>query len=212
MNSNLFKNASNFWKAAGTVTTGSLSGGVGSVVAGGKFWDGFRNGAISSSLNHVVHVIQKQSKIIRSTREALKHYFEGNGESVELHSDVKKALLNSKQFVRKLAKILSGKTTSLNGNFSVDLTKDFFYVGRTNINYSINFLKNGNIRVDFNLFVNDGFWDVDFISENTLGKLGLSSYKPDGLGPNLEKFGGIPYRYNVQTVSYIKKDPGYFKN
>ncbi|WGH75910.1 RHS repeat-associated core domain-containing protein [Tenacibaculum tangerinum] len=46
---------SDFWRAAGTITAGSLSGGVGSVITGGKFWDGFRNGAISSSLNHVAH-------------------------------------------------------------------------------------------------------------------------------------------------------------
>ena len=50
---------SGFWKAAGTIGGGSLSGGVGSVISGGKFWDGFRNGAISASLNHVAHMIQK---------------------------------------------------------------------------------------------------------------------------------------------------------
>ncbi|WP_243765978.1 RHS repeat-associated core domain-containing protein [Polaribacter cellanae] len=50
--------ANNFWKAAGTITAGSLSGGIGSVIAGGKFWDGFRNGAISTSLNHVMHMVK----------------------------------------------------------------------------------------------------------------------------------------------------------
>ncbi|WP_407267092.1 RHS repeat-associated core domain-containing protein [Tenacibaculum maritimum] len=201
--------ANNFWKASGIITAGSLSGGVGSFVSGGKFWDGFRNGAISTTLNHVIHMVQKKIKTIRSTREALKHYFEGEGESVKLHPDIKKALINSKKFNRKLSRILGGKTTSLRGNFSIDLTKEFFHVGRTNIEYSINFVKNGKIRVDFNLFINDGFWDADFIDENTLGRLGVESFKPDGLGPNLERFGGIPYRYLPQTISYKAKNPGY---
>jgi RHS repeat-associated protein len=39
----------------GVVGSGSISGGVSSVVAGGDFWDGARNGAISSGLNHAVH-------------------------------------------------------------------------------------------------------------------------------------------------------------
>ncbi|MFL0106899.1 RHS repeat domain-containing protein [Tenacibaculum maritimum] len=201
--------ANNFWKASGIITAGSLSGGVGSFVSGGKFWDGFRNGAISSALNHVAHMVQKKIKTIRSTREALKHYFEGEGESVKLHPDIKKALINSKKFNRKLSRILGGKTTSLRGNFSIDLTKEFFHVGRTNVEYSINFVMNGKIRVDFNLFINDGFWDADFIDENTLGRLGVESFRPDGLGPNLERFGGIPYRYLPQTISYKAKNPGY---
>ncbi|QTD36394.1 hypothetical protein JL193_09500 [Polaribacter batillariae] len=76
--------ASNFWKAAGTITAGSLSGGVGSVISGGKFWDGFRNGAISSSLNHVVHIIQKKiekvnlQKSKNKIKEILKTFKEAN--------------------------------------------------------------------------------------------------------------------------------------
>ena len=98
----------NFWSgfAAGAIGAGSLSGGVGSVVSGGKFWDGFRNGAISASLNHVADMIVQKVKTIRSTREALKHYFEGKGESVKLHPDVKKALLGSKKFIRKFLLML----------------------------------------------------------------------------------------------------------
>ena len=119
-------------------------------------------------------------------------------------------MLKSNKFIRKAARIFSGKTSSLKGSFSVDLTKEFFHVGRTNVEYSINIVDNSSIRVDFDLFVNDGFWDVDFIDENTFGRLGLDSYKPDGLGPNLERFGGTPYRYIPQTVSYIRNNPGYF--
>ncbi|MFL0121794.1 hypothetical protein V2611_08340 [Tenacibaculum maritimum] len=65
--------ANNFWKASGTITAGSLSGGVGSFVFGGKFWDGFRNGAISSSLNHVAHMIQESAKSKKIVKNAKKH-------------------------------------------------------------------------------------------------------------------------------------------
>ncbi|MFL0091697.1 hypothetical protein, partial [Tenacibaculum maritimum] len=65
------------------------------------------------------------------------------------------------------------------------------------------------LSTDLYLFINDGFWDADFIDENTLGRLGVESFKPDGLGPNLERFGGIPYRYLPQTISYKAKNPGY---
>ena len=46
---------SNFVRGAGTIGSGAVAGGVGSVVGGGSFWDGARNGAISSGLNHGIH-------------------------------------------------------------------------------------------------------------------------------------------------------------
>ncbi|NML72095.1 hypothetical protein HHL23_20210 [Chryseobacterium sp. RP-3-3] len=38
------------------ITTGGLSGGISSTIAGGNFWDGFKQGLITSGLNHVVHM------------------------------------------------------------------------------------------------------------------------------------------------------------
>ncbi len=37
------------------VTSGGLSGGISSSIAGGKFMDGFRQGVITAGLNHVAH-------------------------------------------------------------------------------------------------------------------------------------------------------------
>lgn len=37
------------------VSSGGLSGGVGSTIAGGNFWDGARQGLITSGLNHLAH-------------------------------------------------------------------------------------------------------------------------------------------------------------
>ncbi|MGA9211715.1 hypothetical protein [Kaistella sp.] len=38
------------------VTSGGLSGGISSTIAGGKFIDGFKQGLITSGLNHVAHL------------------------------------------------------------------------------------------------------------------------------------------------------------
>ncbi len=39
----------------GMIGGGAISGGIGAEIGGGDFWDGFRNGAISSGLNHGIH-------------------------------------------------------------------------------------------------------------------------------------------------------------
>ena len=42
-------------RGIGVIGGGALAGGVSSSISGGRFWDGFRNGAISAGLNHAVH-------------------------------------------------------------------------------------------------------------------------------------------------------------
>jgi hypothetical protein len=97
----------------------------------------------------------------------------------------------------------------MKGSFSVDMTSSVFHVGRTNVNYSIN-CASGNCNVTYNLFANDGFWDVDFVDEKVLGGwFGIRQYQPDGLGPNLERLGGTPYPYIPTTVIYSFPNPGY---
>ncbi|BDD00155.1 RHS repeat-associated core domain-containing protein [Persicobacter psychrovividus] len=44
-----------YWQKAGLIAAGGLVGGVSSEIAGGEFADGFRNGLISSGLNHAAH-------------------------------------------------------------------------------------------------------------------------------------------------------------
>lgn len=53
-------NARDLPKFIGTTIAGGISGGVGSRLAGGKFWDGFRNGAISAGLNHAAHSLRQR--------------------------------------------------------------------------------------------------------------------------------------------------------
>ncbi len=86
------QNARDFPKFIGTTIAGGISGGVGSRIAGGKFWDGFRNGAISAGLNHAVHELQQvnpdrlKARILKdgrlTLREANKWYRHGNGEAL----------------------------------------------------------------------------------------------------------------------------------
>jgi RHS repeat-associated protein len=59
----LLNGANNFWEATGTIASGSLMGGVSAELSGSNFWDGVRNGAISSGLNHVAHVLQNRLEL-----------------------------------------------------------------------------------------------------------------------------------------------------
>ena len=42
------------------IAGGGLSGGLSSTIAGGNFWQGFRQGIITSGLNHVSHFVQEK--------------------------------------------------------------------------------------------------------------------------------------------------------
>lgn len=56
-------------------------------------------------------------------------------------------------------------------------------------------------NITYQLYINDGFWDPDFIDERFLSPHS-SNFKPDGMGPNLERFRGTPYPY-INTVITI---------
>ena len=59
------------------------------------------------------------------------------------------------------------------------------------------------------IFSRDGFWDPDFIDEKTLGRIPYinewTKTKPDGMGPNLERFGGKPYHYLPRKFTFYFK-------
>lgn len=65
----LFQYSSSAVQTIGIIGGGALAGGIGSEIAGGNFWDGFRNGAISSSLNHILHDDPPQKKPISLSKE-----------------------------------------------------------------------------------------------------------------------------------------------
>lgn len=51
------------------VAAGGLSGGLSSTIAGGNFWKGFRQGIITSGLNHVAHLAAESLQDDRLKKE-----------------------------------------------------------------------------------------------------------------------------------------------
>lgn len=153
-------------------------------------------------------LMAQAAPVVDDNGQALWHYFNGGGRSVDLGPNTINLLLNHPDFQRRHARITGGLTTSLTGNFSVDMTGDMFHVGRTNVAYSV--AVNGNqCTVTYTLFVNDGFWDPDYIDEFAGRITGIGRWQPDGMGPNLERLGGQPYYYNTTTRSFTFQNPGY---
>lgn len=64
-NPNLFKGS--------MIAAGGLSGGLSSTIAGGKFVDGFRQGVITSGLNHVAHMIVNKIQEYKTINELLEN-------------------------------------------------------------------------------------------------------------------------------------------
>ena len=87
------------------------------------------------------------------------------------------------------------------------MTTEVFHIGNTNVDYTTTCTVSKCVTV-FDDFVRDGFWDPNFIAEKTLGPF-IDSYKPDGMGPNLEHSGGTPYRYIPMRFQITYKNPGY---
>lgn len=54
------KNWGKVGRAIAGISSGAISGGIGSEIAGGNFWDGFRQGAITAGLNHSAHGFLQQ--------------------------------------------------------------------------------------------------------------------------------------------------------
>ena len=137
----------------------------------------------------------KTNPIIDNTWQALVHYFRGKGVPVHIGDNTTKRLLQHPDFVAYHHKIINGTITSKN-EFSINMTYEIFHIGRTNVEYEFN---QDDRSVTYQLFSNDGFWDPDFIDEYFLGDKSMY-FRPDGMGPNLERFGGQPYPYIPRTV------------
>ncbi|NLL28621.1 MAG: RHS repeat-associated core domain-containing protein [Bacteroidales bacterium] len=142
--------------------------------------------------------------VVNNTKEAIAHYFNGNGAAADVGDQSTRELLSSSKFQEKHTKITSEKVQPT-GDFFVDLTNETFHIGRTNVDYSVS--GNGkSSSVTYTLFSRDGFWDPDFIDEKVLGGwLGIDKFKPDQKGPNLERLGGTPYDYKTRERTYFFK-------
>ena len=198
----------------GTMFFGTISGGAGAAISGGNFWQGAVTGMIVSGLNHTLHEVTQPKpkyKVIRNTKEALDHYYNGKGKSVIIGKESTNELRNSPEYQRVISRLKSGVANNLNGSFDVDMTTSTFHIGDTNVNYATVINSNGTVTTTFTEFVNDGFWDPDFVGEAPEFLRGIAhpSKFADGMGPNLEIGGGTPYRYLPSTYTIIYKNPGY---
>ena len=145
--------------------------------------------------------------VVNNSSEATSHYFNGNGASADVGDQSTRELLGSEKFQAKHQKITSEQVQPT-GDFSVNLTSSTFHIGNTGVDYKVG--GNGNSSsVTYTMFARDGFWDPDFIDENTLGKIPYvrdwTGTKPDGPGPNLERFGGTPYHYKTRERTFFFK-------
>ena len=150
---------------------------------------------------------------ISNTTEAIAHYYSGHGKPVNVGFLAALAVINSNKFKSKHNKITTKGSDSHKGYFMVDLTSTspFFHIGRTGVDYSITEYDKTS-AVTYTLFTNtdknsqnktDGFWDPNFIIENTLGKI-FSHFSTDENGNNLE-LGGTPYPYVVRKFTFYYK-------
>jgi hypothetical protein len=112
--------------------------------------------------------------IVDTNKEAVNHYCTGNGEAAALGPNIIKLLLNSTKQKLSEYRIRSGKTTLLNGNYEVDMTKEMFHVGGTKVVYETTIGTAFGVTI-FTAFVEDGFWDIyhDKKIERFLGGLSI---------------------------------------
>ncbi len=67
----LFSHSNEVVQSFGSIGGGALAGGVGAELAGGNFWDGARNGAISAGLNDAYHSLLKPKIFVQNFDETL---------------------------------------------------------------------------------------------------------------------------------------------
>ena len=154
-----------------------------------------------------IHERPKNAIRVNNNVEAVAHYLYGNGESADVGDIATFSVIVDKKFQMKHNKITHEKVAP-EGNFSIDLTDKIFHIGHTNVDYSVS--TNGKASsVSYSIFSRDGFWYPDFIDEKTLGRIPYinewTKTKPDGMGPNLERFGGKPYHYLPRKFTFYFK-------
>ena len=195
---------SNIQNPAAQLVITSVAGGTASVVGGGKFANGAMTAAFVYMFNEAAHRLdgklkfdKKIMKIVDNNKEAIDHYYEGEGETVTIGSKTRDALISNSDQQHRAERIRTGKTLSLSGNYSVDMTDTMYHVGRTRVDYNT-VCSSNSCTTTYTAFQNDGFWDARNLSIFNSGG--------DGLGSKYE-LGGTPYRYAPFTWQERFKNP-----
>lgn len=151
----------------------------------------FANGAQTAAFAHLFNAEGILKKMIDSTSEAIDHYYNGNGEQVELGPNTKSALINHPSVVRQSNALRSGTAKHLNSNLGVDMTGDVFHVGDTAVVFTTS-CSSSECTTNYTGFVeahNPGM-------PNIIGSDGFRD--PLSLGFEI---GGTPYDYSPYTWS-----------
>uniref|UniRef100_A0AB33JH39 RHS repeat-associated core domain-containing protein n=1 Tax=Prevotella sp. GTC17262 TaxID=3236797 RepID=A0AB33JH39_9BACT len=119
--------------------------------------------------------------VVNNTRDAVSHYYYGNGIPADVGDEAMDEVLDSEIFKKNLNVITTQERTS--NSFSVDLTKKIFHIGRTPVKYNVHPGKKAS-HVTFTLFEGDSFKD------------------PLDIGIEV---GGIPYSYKTRKITYFFK-------
>ncbi len=124
----LLEGAGDVGRAFGMVFSGAITGGVGAEIMGGGFWDGFRSGAITAGLNHVVHDVSGEQQE-RSTLEKWNDYVKGANDAVSTVVDLTKAGFSPAEieFLSKTGRVTWGiglVTTGVDAKLAYDAIKN----------------------------------------------------------------------------------------
>ncbi len=180
---------------------------------------------IASTIYGIVNNLNRQIEsakhptILKNTFDATAHYYFGQGKPIPLDEDLGDKLVETDEFKGRHNRIVNGKTTALSGNFGVDMTYvdpvNTFFIGDTRVDYCITISEDNSIcTVTYKLFVQDGFYDPNFIAEEFgnvargLMNLGITALNADREGKNLE-LGGTPYKFVPQVRVFKFNNPGY---
>ena len=138
-------------------------------------------GIVLNKDNLYIMEIDYAAPVVHNTKEAVIHYYHGNGEPADVGDKSTAELMSSPEFKRNHNAITTEGRE--NASFDVDMTKKTFHIGDTNVDYYVN---NGNQSscVTYILFVDDSF--------------------KDPLDIGIEA-GGTPYEYKTRKVTYFFK-------
>jgi hypothetical protein len=148
---------------------------------------------------------------ISNTSEAYNHYKNGDGEPALLGLSAIDAVLNNDEFKYHHNRIILGLTEKTFGNFGVNIefALGCFHIGDTRIDYSVSCLGQ-TCTVTYTFFSQDGFWDVDEVTEfcfSWSSCIGLP-FEPDGPGPLYEFNNCTPFPYVPVNMQFNFPNPG----
>ena len=164
------------------ITTGGLSGGISAIIAGGKFWDGFRQGIITSGLNHVAHLTAAGIQEGQNRKQILARIAEKYGEAY-LNQPI------TENTLQELATVFSEMYNASGKNYA--------FANKSNLD--------DNMELEYGELIHNGRV-VNGITDMVTGKI---LFAPKFLGTkSLSTFAGTWYHETIHSIHAVS---GFFK-